>query len=481
MPLASRESESTGNIAGVTERFRAHLEATGLIPSGSRVLVAYSGGPDSTCLLSLLAGTGFDVVAAHLDHGQRPDSDSEVEQCAAFAERLGVAFVSGRADVPGMASALKIGLEEAGRHARYAFFDQVRSQTGAHLVATGHTMDDHVETVLLNLVRGTGLNGLGGIPERRGAVVRPLLPFTAAETRAYCAATGLTTLHDPGNDDPGFDRVRLRHRVVPELEAMRPGFRDSVARFARIASEEDELLDALSARVLESAEANPFPPLAFLTADCELVLDAARLRPEPRALVRRGVRLAFEALGGPVGFDVAESVVESLGSACAFTAPGGEVVAESDGQRLHFRRLDDPEPFQHPLTVPGETEAPDFGWTLTAFPTDPLPNLGGDELDVVVDLARVTAPLHFRSVRPGDRIRPLGAVAEQSVADLLAASKMTRAMRARLPMVCDMVGPVWVPGCRLADRVKITEDSSRGLCLRIGPLRNDGRPGPSER
>lgn len=463
------------------ERFRAHLEATGLVPLGSRVVVAFSGGPDSTCLLSLLAESGFEVMAAHLDHGQRAGSEAEVAHCAAFADRLGVAFVSGRADVPGMAAALKIGLEEAGRQARYAFFDQVRAQTGAHLVATGHTMDDQVETILLNLIRGTGLNGLAGIPERRGSVVRPLLPFTTAETRAHCAEIGAATLHDPGNDDLGFDRVRLRRRVLPELDEMRPGFRESLNRLAKIAEEDDELLDALAARVLESSEAHPFPGLAFLTADSELVLDTARLQAEPRALVRRGVRLAFEALGGPVGFEVAEGVVESLGGPFAFTAPGGEVVAESDGPRLHFRRLDDPEPFQHPLTVPGETEAPDFGWTLTAFPTEPVPNLNGDELDIVIDLGKVAAPLHFRSVRPGDRIRPLGATSEQSVADLLAASKMTRAMRARLPLVCDLVGPVWVPGCRLADRVKITEDSSQGLCLRIGPLRNDGRPGPSER
>jgi tRNA(Ile)-lysidine synthase len=131
--------------------------------------------------------------------------------------------------------------------------------------------------------------------------------------------------------------------------------------------------------------------------------------------------------------------------------------------------------------VPGETEAADLGWCLTAFPTEPVPNLDGANLDVVVDRDRLAAPLHFRSARPGDRFRPLGASGERLVADVLSESGMTRAMRARLPVVCDVAGVVWVPGCRLADRVKITEDSTQGLCLRIGPVRNSGRPGPSER
>jgi tRNA(Ile)-lysidine synthase len=165
------------------ERFRDHLATSGLVPDGVPILVGYSGGADSTCLVHLLHQVGIPIVAAHLHHGQREEAETELKLCQAFAESLNIPFVSGRADVPRLAQDIRIGLEEAGRNARYGFFQQAAYQTGCDLIATAHTRDDHVETVLFNITRGTGMSGLAGIPERRDSIVRPLLPFTRQETR----------------------------------------------------------------------------------------------------------------------------------------------------------------------------------------------------------------------------------------------------------------------------------------------------------
>ncbi|MEA2553176.1 MAG: tRNA(Ile)-lysidine synthase, partial [Fimbriimonadaceae bacterium] len=183
------------------ERFRDHLEKTGLIPAGTRVLVGYSGGADSTCLLHLFHALQVDIVAAHLHHGQREEADTEQRLCEAFCTELGIPFVSGRGDVPRLAKDLKIGLEEAGREARYAFFRQAAFQTGCTLVATAHTLSDNVETILLNIARGSGLAGLAGIPEKRENIVRPLMIFAREETRAYCQDHGFWYHDDPANED----------------------------------------------------------------------------------------------------------------------------------------------------------------------------------------------------------------------------------------------------------------------------------------
>src|SRR5688572_13418576 len=153
------------------ERLRSFVADKGLIPDGAKVLVGYSGGADSTCLLHLLHLAKVNCVAAYLHHGQRSEADQELEGCAAFAEGLGIPFVSGQADVPRLAMDRGIGIEEAGREARYAFFEEAAKQTGCDLIATAHTKSDLAETVLLNLIRGTGLAGLGGIPVRRGNII----------------------------------------------------------------------------------------------------------------------------------------------------------------------------------------------------------------------------------------------------------------------------------------------------------------------
>jgi tRNA(Ile)-lysidine synthase len=186
------------------EQFQEHLRKSGLIPDGSRVLVGYSGGADSTALLHLLHRCGIDVVAAHLHHGQREEAEDELARCQAFAEKLDLPFIAGRADVPRMSREMGMGLEEAGREARYGFFRQAAFGAECDLIATAHTLTDQVETVLLNIVRGTGLRGLTGIPVKRENIVRPLLPFSRDETVSYCKEHGFWTHEDPANTDFAF-------------------------------------------------------------------------------------------------------------------------------------------------------------------------------------------------------------------------------------------------------------------------------------
>ncbi len=455
------------------ERFIAHLQESKLWDPASTVLIGYSGGGDSTCLVHLAHRAGLKIIAAHLNHGVRPESRDELEKAAAWCEELGVPFVSGQADVPAMAAALKIGLEEAGRKARYEFFDQARLRLGADAIATAHTLDDHSETVLMNIARGCGLNGLGGIPVKRDRIIRPLLGFTRAETRAYCLENNLWFHDDPSNADDSFRRARVRLRVMPHLEAVNPEIRTALARLSKIASEDDACLDAMAASALEQAEIPVNGPLNFLTNDCEILLKRELIVALPLALRRRALRLVVQALGAEMDFELAQATALNLTSLTSgsMSAPLGEVVVEWNETEIHARQLLPSEPFRFPLTMPGETLADEFGWGLTAIPCNPdAMTTERRSLSVVIDHSSVKGPLYFRNAQNGEAIEPLGLNGHKKLTELMREASLTEAARKRLPIICDLVGPIWIPGITIADRVKIKPETQKALNLRLGPL-----------
>lgn len=432
-----------------------------------------SGGPDSMVLTWLLRDLGVDLVAAHLDHQQRAESGEESLQLATWCESQGIPVAQGRADIPTMARDLKLSIEEAGREARYQFLRQVAHSTGATYIVTAHNRDDHLETILFHIARGTGLSGLTGIPAQRDNILRPLLPFSAEEIRAFARDEEIPTLWDPGNDNEQFARVRVRKRLIPEFEAIHPGFRPALLRLAETVAEEDAFMNGWAAAQLEGHEVPLNGVLAFLTRDVEAAFSTPGLASLPAVLRRRALRLLGQFFGVPLDRDALHELSDRIerGERGSLTAVGGDVVFETSETELHVRQLLVDEPFRFPLTLPGETISDVFGWQITAQhgPTDD-PIRAPDALSVVVNAASVSGGLFLRSAQPGDRMRPFGQAEERLVMDFMAERKLTSAARRRLPIICDMVGPIWVPGCRLAERARVRPGDGRGLHLRLAPL-----------
>lgn len=452
------------------DRFRLHLETTKIIPPGAQVILGYSGGADSTCLLHLLNLSGINVVAAHLHHGQRPEAEKEMGLCRAHCEQLGIPIMVGRADVPRIARDLKISLEEAGRKARYDFFRQVAANFEFSVIATAHTMDDRVETVLFNLCRGTGLRGLRGIPAQNGNVVRPILFLTRAETRAFCEASDLWFHDDPANFDVSHSRTRLRLNVLPEFLKINPNALESIAEMAEMLGSEDDLLDSAAARLLEQAEVRTGNSLEFLLDSIQAQFDSSLLSHAPIALRRRAVRLAARFMGTEIDRNATFLITDQLGNnSGSWTGEGGTVTISWTPEKLVLRDLVTPTVFRQPLTYPGETDSQEFGWRIQAIFDESAPQFERDALEVWVDPQCLREPLHFRSLSPGDRIQPMGFNGTRKVASLMSDLKLDEAIRLRLPIICDMIGPVWIPGVCLADRVKPPASGARSLRLTFGP------------
>jgi len=276
MSQARTEKRGAAGLSRFARRLLREWRRRGWRTHDERVLVAVSGGADSTALLLALAeltGAGLlyvELTAAHLDHGLR---DVRAEVDARWVEELarahGLACVSGRADVTGMARERRDNLEQAARRARYEFLASAARERGAHAVLVAHTLDDQAETVLLRLLRGSGAEGLGGmaaermLEERRevdagggGEVFlrRPLLSWARrTETEEYCRARGVEPRADEMNDDEAYARVRVRRRLLPLLETFNPRAAEALSRAAGMLREDSAALDALAAALLEEA------------------------------------------------------------------------------------------------------------------------------------------------------------------------------------------------------------------------------------
>ena len=436
--------------------------------------MGYSGGADSTCLLHLMTLAGIDCIAAHLNHGMREAAQDEAARCRGFADDLGISFAGGDANVPALAKDLKIGLEEAGRIARYRFFDEVLARTGADLIATAHTADDLVETVILNLVRGTGLAGLSGIPRQRENIVRPLIEFSRSDAREYCESHKLWFHDDPANVDPANSRTVVRHQVIPLLEGLNSATKRHIVDLAKQAGEEDRLLNGLAVAALEQSEHLLNGDLRFLTVDAEVAFDTQKLMTVPRPLLARALRLAVGSLGAEFDRQQANAIVDGVfdGTSGAVTAEGGQVVAEWDDLLLHIRQLPLGASFDLPLPESGEVSCDRFGWRIVSEPADCQDFLRPRaSFDVVIDSSSVNGGLSARSYEEGDRIEPLGLSGSKRVSEVFGEMHLTLAARKRLPIVCDSDGPIWVPGGCLAERCKVRPESDRCISLRLESAR----------
>ena len=317
----------------VVEAARVTIERHRMLEAGARVLVAVSGGPDSKCLLDVLlrmaAGLDLHIEVAHVDHGLSERSDEVSGKVASAAAEAGLQVHVVRApDLSGP------NLHARAREFRYGFFDLVAGQMGATRIATGHTLDDRVETTLARLIHGSGTAGLAGIPPAEGDRIRPLIDVRRSETRRYCDEVGLPFHDDPANDDERFERSRVRHELVAAIEK---GWGEGSIR-AMARSAEQLRVDA---QALKDLADRLYTDLVRASEDV-VEFERASFGALPRALQRRlleaatgrirdrsgGIEAALDAVAeGRMGttFDVAGGVtIDVKEPNLRVTRPGGQ-------------------------------------------------------------------------------------------------------------------------------------------------------------
>ena len=441
-----------------------------LLSPGDKVLVAVSGGPDSLSLLHVLwaqqeARQLGGVEAAHLDHGLRGDeSAEEAAWVADWCAEHGIVCHLGRVDAAAWAREHGQSTQEAARAVRYAFLERTAAAIGADKIATGHTQDDQAETVLGNILRGTGMDGLRGIPERRGLIVRPLLDVTRAEVEAYCAANDLLPRRDPSNFASGhYTRNRLRLELLPELRRdYNPGVDKALLRLSEIAARDSDYLAAQAQAALTGVTRGS-------ETSC-VELDRAALTALHPALLRYVLRLAIAQLRGTgegVTYEhletICRAVTECTESAFARTLPYPLCTVRVAGPAVTLtlanagaRAAD----FSVPLPVPGAVDLTAIGWAVQAAWED---HPGAVRLDAAsVEISSLVV----RNRRPGDRIDPLGMGGRhKKVSDIFSDAKVSRSQRDHIPIVADARGILWMAGHAQSERAKVTHGTAKMLFL----------------
>ncbi|MFN2277345.1 MAG: tRNA lysidine(34) synthetase TilS [Candidatus Promineifilaceae bacterium] len=449
---------------------------------GDCLIVAVSGGPDSLALLhrlrDLLGPAALHV--AHLDHGIRPSSAQEAQYVSQLARSWGIPFTDKRVNVPELADHKGWSLEEAARNARYDFLARVAQKTGVNIVAVGHNADDQAETILLHLLRGSGLSGLRGMqplgpfPGVPGLkLLRPFLNQSRADIEAYCREHGLQPLEDESNRDPAYLRNRIRHQLLPQLKAYNPRIKEQLVQLAAIATAEDDLVSAL----LDAS----WPELVSAREPEWMSLDRDRFRVLPTAMQRRAIRRTVELLYPDVSDLSFKTVEQALDLANrqesgTETKLPGELTLLVDYHSLLFARdtadipTDLPQMPPHlpagealPLPVPGQVELAN-GWFLSARSIEAQSGkdyVQADPWTAAIELPR-SESLFVRSRRPGERMQPMGMDGRtSSLQDIMVNRKIASRLRENWPLLVTGEHVVWLPGHIIDHRARITYNPRR--------------------
>lgn len=456
-----------------------------MLQPGQKVLVAVSGGPDSVVLLDILHKLArrldFKLGVAHLNHclrGSRSDDDEKF--VCRLAARAGLKFYCRQADVAALQAKSGLSLEEAGRRARYAFLEKIAASDGFDKIALGHQADDNAEQLLLHLLRGSGPDGLAGIPPVRGRLIRPLMDITRGQILAWAEFYGLEFRIDASNADPRFTRNRIRRRLLPILEKeFNPNIRSVLHRTACLLRQEQQWLRELAAGWAKQ--------VVIARRRGEIDLEAETLASMPKAQGRRVLRyLIGDLLGYLRGFTAVH-----LDALLELSLPG------KDGRELHLplgtkARRTGPV-LQISLRGWSHPDRDEKTWSLEVDPQADsykkieLPGGGRIELEVLksgpgnfrpavgreeayFDMDKLDMPLTIRNFRKGDRIMPFGLNGSQKLKKLFIDRKIPRRMRSELPLVISGGQIAWVAGIRRANLAPVTRNTSRILHLRYrGP------------
>ncbi|CAM4307351.1 tRNA lysidine(34) synthetase TilS [Paenibacillus alkaliterrae] len=459
---------------------RNELERTGtergLWTEGARIVAAVSGGPDSMALLHMLAALAqegkISVIAAHVNHGFRiEESAHELEAVKTYAEKLGVPCETAVLDLPSYIEETGMNSQAAAREKRYAYLHEIAERYGASRIALAHHADDQAETVLMRVIRGTGLTGLAGILSKRREknveLIRPMLRMNKSDILRYCEEHHIPYCTDSSNKERHYFRNMIRLDILPYLSRYNPQLSQSLHRLADVAGAEDEWMEKQTEAL--------FAQLVTLSPN-ECVVNVDDLSGLHVALQRRLIKLILSYLSKEtekISFEQIETMrlaaAAQMPSTWRIDAGAGIRCAREYNLMRWFRipqqSLNDVSAYSYEVGRDGVSlKADPCGWIfdfirLTAG-QHPRP---ASRYEACFDASELTYPLIVRNRRPGDRIQVLGLNGSKKVQDMFVDEKIAPLERALYPLLFDAEGRLlWIPGIRRSSHA-LTESHTKDV------------------
>lgn len=425
------------------QRVQQFINEKKLLDTYGKVLVALSGGADSVALLRVLLSAGYSCECAHCNfHLRGEESDKDELFVQHLCDRMGVKLYLAHFDTRSYASANKLSIEMAARELRYAWFEELRAQVGANAIAVAHHRDDSVETILLNLIRGTGINGLKGIAPRNGYIVRPLLQESRESIEEYLRALEQDYVTDSTNLQDVYMRNKIRLNILPMMKELNPSVAESIqetgVRLAEVARIYNRDRKEVLNRVLKEISADE-RQLCIV----DVLQDVA-----PESLL-------YEALS-PLGFNAAQVkdilhciIAEQSGK--RFFSLQWEVLRDRDSLLIHRRGVGN-----EVLELLVDEQEITSGFMVPK-----------DRFIACVDADKITQPLTLRKCRVGDWFVPFGMKGRKKVSDYLTDRKRSLYEKERQWVVCSGEDIVWLVNERIDNRFRVKEDSRRVLLISI--------------
>jgi tRNA(Ile)-lysidine synthase len=444
------------------------IRESGLIPPGGSVLIALSGGPDSVALFHVLAALRepmkLRLGAVHVNHRIRKRAAQHDEHfCEQLCETYRVDLTIVTEDIPALAKRLRKGVEETAREFRYEFFEFLAVEDGYDHIALGHHQDDQVETILFRLLRGTGRTGLLGMPFCRGKIVRPLLGVGKADLLDYLKQHRLSFCEDKTNESTRYTRNYLRNKLLPLIrDKINPQIDRALLSTAELLADEELYLERQTAAMIRQ--------VVLTTPGGKFHLAIEAFKRYDNVLRRRMLRRIAGALS-PLGQPPDRETIERLDRFCleskkAMSLPDALEARRLDSGVVLMRRAKRPFEYELPLRGSIETADPALTVKIRILPVRPTKS-AGTNWSVQIDADKVAPPLVMRSIRPGDRLQPLGLRGRKKVGNYLTDKKIPAIFRDEIPVICDQNGIIGLVGHQIDDRVKQTGTTKRVLSIDV--------------
>ncbi|HUL31156.1 MAG TPA: tRNA lysidine(34) synthetase TilS [Thermodesulfobacteriota bacterium] len=459
------------------DRFKRAIDCHHLVEKGDRLIVGVSGGVDSMVLVHLLYACreafNLSLIVAHVNHGLRPaESEKEAELVQKEAARLGLPFEYGQFNVKEFQKTMGLSPQDAARRIRFHFFYDLLQRREAQKIVLGHHADDQVETVLLKLIRGSGLQGLKGmLPIREGRVIRPLLGVWREEIRTFAAEKKLPFLLDSSNLKSDYLRNRIRLTLIPLMEReYQPNFKEILLRTSNILREENDYLEKGAEAAYQEIVRKEKDTLFFKLAEYRSLHQAIQWRVMKKILERVYDWGAGVEEGEWSAVDkIYQKLHQSSPSFLLELPHGAWVEKRYDVVLLRKGKVKPLPPFEVELRFPGSTFIEEIGKEVVVEETDrhKLKDYNGPANTALVDYGSLQFPLKMRNFRPGDRFHPLGVKGTQKLKEFFIDHKVPKVERPKVPLLVSGERIVWIVGYRIDERAKVTEKTKKVLVVKV--------------